>query len=230
MEDDIPPFSVLLPAYSGDDHAELNLALESCFKQSLVPDEVLVVEDGPLTDSIKATLDDWQDRHADTLNRHALPENTGLGNALREGVQACRHELIARSDADDVNVRGRFERQVTYLAEYPEVDVVGGYIAEFEDDPKAPVTVREVPTKHEAIQRKARFRSPMNHGTVLFRKEAVLDAGNYRAVTRMEDYDLWVRMFLAGARFANVPEILVKVRAGPEMAIRRGGLEYAHAE
>lgn len=230
MDDDIPPFSVLLPTYAGDDPAELNLAIKSCFDQTLVPDEVIVVEDGPLTDALGALLDEWQDRHPDDLRRHAIPENTGLGNALREGVQACDNDLIARADADDLNVPNRFERQLTYLRQRPDVDAVGGYIAEFVNDPDEPERIREVPTDHEAIRRKARFRSPMNHGTVLFRRKAVLSAGNYRPVIRMEDYDLWVRMLLDGATFSNLPEVLVKVRAGPGMAARRGGLEYARAE
>ncbi|WEL20552.1 glycosyltransferase [Halorhabdus sp. BNX81] len=230
MADDHPPFSVLLPTYAGDDAGELSVALESCFDQPLVPEEVLVVADGSLTDALESTLSTWQDRYPNVCRRYSLPENSGLGNALREGVKACRNDLIARADADDINVAGRFERQVTYLTEHPDIDIVGGYIAEFECDPDDPVTVREVPTDHDSIRRKARFRSPMNHGTVCFRRQAVLEAGNYRPVVRMEDYDLWVRMLLSGASFANLPAVLVKVRAGPAMAARRGGLEYARAE
>ncbi|GGN92166.1 glycosyltransferase [Haloarcula pellucida] len=223
-------FSVLLPTYAGDDAAELDTALASCFDQTRRPDELLVVEDGPLTDELDATLDEWERRYPDTLRRHALTENGGLGNALRVGVEAARHPWVARFDADDHNVRTRFETQCRYVADNPDVDVLGGYIAEFADDPENVVARREVPTTHADIERMARFRSPMNHGTVLMRRAAVLSAGNYRPVTRMEDYDLWIRMLCDGARFANVPEVLVNVRAGAELAGRRGGLEYARAE
>jgi len=110
------------------------------------------------------------------------------------------------------------------------VDVVGGYVAEFEDDAESPHAVREVPTDHDDIARRAKTRSPMNHVTTMFRRDAVLSAGNYRSTDPLEDYDLWVRILLDGATLANVPAVLVKVRAGPEMYRRRGGLRYACQE
>lgn len=224
------PFSVLLPTYGGDDPAHLETAIESCFRQTRQPDELLVVEDGPLTSALADVLEEWERRHPETVRRHAIPENRGLGNALRVGVQECANPLVARSDADDVNVETRFETQCQYMANHPDVDIVSGYIDEFADDPEDPVTRRTVPTTHEEIARMARFRSPMNHGTVMFRRRAILEAGNYRPVVRMEDYDLWVRLLCDGAQFANLPQTLVKVRAGEGLVDRRGGLEYARAE
>lgn len=224
------PFSVLLPTYAGDEPAYLDTAIASCFTQTRIPDELLVVEDGPLTDELSGTLTEWKKRYPERLRRLRIPENQGLGNALKAGVQECAYPLVARHDSDDINVETRFERQVTYFSEHPDVDIVGGYIGEFSKDPATVDTVREVPATHDGIEAMARFRSPMNHGTVMFRKDAVLAAGNYRAVTRIEDYDLWVRMLCSGATFANIPEILVKVRAGAGLAERRGGTEYARAE
>jgi hypothetical protein len=133
-------------------------------------------------------------------------------------------------DADDISVPSRFELQLEFFRENPSYDVVGGQLEEFRSDPDSPTARREVPTEHDEIVQRARYRSPMNHGTVMFRRGAVLRAGNYRAVDRMEDYDLWVRMFLAGTKFANLPEVLLKARAGEEIYGRRGGLEYAREE
>lgn len=224
------PFSVLLPTYQGAHPQHLDAAIESCFDQSRKPDELLIIEDGPLTLELEKVLDRWQSSCSEIIHRHTIPENRGLGNALRRGVQNCSNPLIARFDADDINLDTRFEKQCRYMQKNPDIDIVGGYIDEFIDDPQQPVTRRSVPVTHEEIKKMARFRSPMNHGTVMFRKQAILAAGNYRAVTRMEDYDLWVRLLCDGARFANIPETLVKVRAGDELAARRGGLEYARAE
>ncbi len=133
-------------------------------------------------------------------------------------------------DADDISVPSRFERQLGYLQENPSVDIIGGYLEEFQSSPDDPVARREVPTDHDAIVKRAKFRSPMNHGTVMFRREAVLRAGNYRATDPMEDYDLWVRMLLSGATFGNIPEILLKARAGEKLYERRGGWKYAKDE
>ncbi|WP_424002662.1 glycosyltransferase [Haloarcula salina] len=223
-------FSVLLSVYHGDDPAQLDAALASCFRQTREPDELLVVEDGPLTEALEAVLDRWATERPKQIRRHALPENRGLGEALRIGVRECRHQLIARFDADDVNVETRFEIQCDFMASHPEIDVLGGYIGEFTDDPETLNRRREVPTAHDAIRRRARFRNPINHVTVMFRREAVLSVGNYRPVMPLEDYDLWVRLLCDGATFRNLPEVLVKVRAGEEMIARRGGLAYARAD
>jgi glycosyltransferase involved in cell wall biosynthesis len=226
----LPSFSVLLPTYAGDQPEHLDTAIRSLAKQSLVPDEVLVVADGPLTRELESTLQTWKSEFPTSLVLLQLEENRGLGAALRAGVEACEHELVARMDADDFSVPDRFERQLSFLSEHPDVDVVGGYIGEFSDSIDDIETVRVVPESHETIQRTARFRSPMNHASVVFRRHAVLDVGNYKPVDRMEDYDLWVRMLLDGFTFANVPVTLLKVRAGKEMFQRRGGVEYAREE
>ncbi|NHN46217.1 glycosyltransferase [Halostella sp. JP-L12] len=223
-------FSVLLPTYMNDDAAELESALESILQQTNRPDEVLVIKDGPVPTSLEETIDTFERDFPSIIDSIQLPTNKGLGNALRVGVKEASHGIVARMDADDISVPTRFERQSEFLATHPEVDIVGGQIAEFDGDPENIVGRREVPTEHESIESMARFRSPMNHGTVMFRKSAVLSSGNYRPVDRMEDYDLWIRMLLGGAKFANLPEVLVKVRAGEYLYGRRGGLEYAREE
>ena len=204
------PFSVLLPTYAGDEPDGLRRALDSVFEQTVEPDEVLVVEDGPLTAELESVLDEAGVEHPDQLVRTSLSSNRGLGAALSHGVEACSHDLIARMDADDVAVPGRFERQLEYLAENPEVDVLGGYIGEFSEDPERIETVREVPTTPTEVRSSARFRCPLNHPTVMFRRSAVLDAGNYRPLRSMQDYDLWMRMIASGYTLANVSRVLVK--------------------
>ena len=222
--------SVLISTYRGDDPENLDAAIASVVNQTHEPDEVVLVEDGPLTNESTAIVRKWLDARPDIFERHALETNRGLGEALQFGVEQCSNDLVARMDADDLSVLTRLETQLAFLAENPEVDVVGGYVVEFEGDPESPHAVREVPTDHDNIARHARTRSPMNHVTTMFRREAVLSAGNYRPTDPLEDYDLWVRLLLDGATFANVPEVLVKVRAGPEMYRRRGGWRYARRE
>ena len=225
-----PEVSVLLPTYRGDTPAELARAIESLSEQTLPPEELFVLKDGALTDDLERVISEKGDDFPNSFQTHQIEENQGLGNALRVGVAACSHDLVARMDADDISVPSRFERQRGFLKENPEVDLVGGFIEEFDSDPDDPITRRKVPITHDEIERTALFRSPINHGTVLFDKAAVLNAGNYRAVDPMEDYDLWIRMLLDGATFANLPEVLVKVRAGTGMYERRGGWEYARGE
>ncbi|WP_066414390.1 glycosyltransferase [Halorubrum aethiopicum] len=223
-------FSVLIATYEGDDPDDLSRALQSVIDQTVRPDEIVVVADGPLTAELEAALDDFESAHPDLLTRTALSTNQGLGAALNHGVETCSHEWIARMDSDDIAVEDRFEQQFEYLDENPETDVLGGYIGEFSDDPDDIETVREVPTTPDRIRSMARFRCPLNHPTVMFRRSAVLEVGNYRPLRSMQDYDLWMRMLAKDYRLLNTPTILVKCDAGKELFARRGGLSYARIE
>lgn len=225
-----PAVSVLLPVYAGDDAPALDAALASMAEQTRPAEELLVVRDGPVPGPVERVLDRWRGAYPGRFRIVGTAENRGLGNALRVGVERCSHGLVARMDADDVSVADRLETQVAHLRTNPGVDVLGGYVGEFTDDPADIDAVRRVPRTHEEISRFARFRSPMNHATVVFRRDRVLAAGNYRRVDPLEDYDLWVRLLLDGATFANVPRVLVRAQAGPDLYERRGGLGYARAE
>ena len=222
--------SVLLPTYQGDDPDLLDKAIASIVEQTRPPDELVIVRDGQLTAELDAVLERWDQDNRVPLLQVALSRNVGLGGALREGMKHVSGEYVARMDADDVSVPDRFEKQTAYLREHPDVDLLGGYIAEFSGTPENVLAKRTVPTDHDEIARMARFRSPFNHATVVMHTDTVLSAGNYRAVDRMEDWDLWSRMFLDGATTANIPEVLLYVRAGEAMYGRRGGIEYTMAE
>lgn len=222
--------SVLLPVYEGDEADNLNTAIASLVNQTRLPDELIVVQDGPLTKDLDSVIDKWCGNGHVPITQVRLSENIGLGGALREGLKECSSEFVARMDADDISVSDRFERQTEFLNEHPEVDLLGGYIVEFDGDPENILARREVPTDNEDIIRMARFRSPFNHATMVMRTKTALSAGNYRTVDYMEDWDLWSRMFLKGATAANIPEVLLKVRAGTDMYRRRGGIGYTQAE
>lgn len=223
-------FSVVMPVYAGDDPEYVEKAVESLNKQTQPPDEVLIVVDGPIPEDLEQVLSKWLEGADLTVRSYRLKSNQGLGKALREGVVEATHDIIARMDADDVSVETRFEDQLSFLRLNPSVDVVGGQILEFDTELNEPIAERAVPSTHDEIVKEARFRSPMNHATVMFRREAVLDAGNYRPVDRMEDYDLWVRMIMNGSTFANLSKNLLYVRAGRDFFGRRGSIEYAREE
>jgi glycosyltransferase involved in cell wall biosynthesis len=228
--EELPNFSVVLSTYKRDTPSELAQAIESIAAQTIPPTELVIIKDGTLTGELESIIEEQKSEFPSSIQVHQIEENKGLGNALKVGVEKCSYKIIARMDADDISVPTRFEQQLRFMSNNPEVDIVGGYIQEFESDPENHIGKREVPTTHKEIEKMARFRSPMNHVTVMFKRQSVLEAGNYRSVSPFEDYDLWIRMLLDGAKFANIPETLVKVRAGEEMYERRGGLSYAKTE
>lgn len=220
--------SVLMPVYHRESPRFLRECLASLAAQTVTADEVVIVEDGPLGAELKEVI--RAARQALPIVSVPLPVHGGLGTALRAGMDACRGELVARMDADDLCTPERFARQLDFLERNPQVDVVGGAIAEFRSDPLAIESVRRLPASGRALLNFAKLRNPMNHMTVMFRRRAVLDAGSYKSCADFEDYHLWARMLRRGCRLHNLGDVLVHVRCGNGMQRRRGGWSYLTGE
>lgn len=219
------PFSVLMSIYKNEKPEYLRESLESILQNTVCPDEIVMVKDGPLTSELEAVLDEYQ-RKTGLFHFVIHSKNLGLGLALRDGLVECRNELVARMDTDDICCGERFEKQLSFLNDNPDIAVVGSYMDEFQQDVSHPYSVIILPTDDKAIRRFAKRRNPLKHPTVMFRKTAVIQSGNYRHFLWIEDYDLCIRMLLAGYKMANIPEILVYCRADVKLYRRRGGLKY----
>ena len=222
-------FSVLLSVYQKEQPIFLQQSLDSIFNQTLLPDEVVLVEDGPLTRELNQVIDKYVSAYS-ILKVVVLSVNQGLGKALNEGLKYCSFDLVARMDTDDVAKPERFEKQMAVFCARPEVDVVGAWIDEFEGDTGNVISVRRLPEKHESILAFAKKRNPLNHPVVMFRRNVVVAAGGYQHFPLFEDYYLWVRMLMNGARFYNITESLLYFRFSPDMFRRRGGWKYARDE
>lgn len=222
-------FSVLLPCYAGDQAEALAVSLRSVTSgQTLRPDEVVVVVDGPVTLGLDAVLADGAAASPVPVRVLRLPTNLGLGPALEAGLAACSHDLVARQDADDVSMPGRFAAQLPLIAAGH--DLVGSALTEFETDPSVRGQVRVPPLRPEAIIRDSRFAQPVFHPTVVYRRSVVAAVGGYEDLPGLEDYWLFARMIVAGARVANVAEPLVRYRVGAGSYSRRGGLRLLRSE
>lgn len=218
-------FSVLLSLYSKESPEFLRQSLDSVFNQTLPPDEVVLVEDGPLTDELYAVLVKYPQ-----LKIIKLEENGGLGKALNEGLKHCSFELVARMDTDDICFPDRFEKQIKFMEENPEYDLVSSWIAEFENDVNCIVSIRKVPETPGEIYEYCKKRCPVNHPAVVFRKSAVQKVGGYLTEYFPEDYFLWIRMLMNGAKFYNFQEPLLYFRKSSETIKKRGGWKYAIGE
>lgn len=220
-----PPFSVLMSVYQKDDVQFFKTALLSVIQQSAVPNEIVIVMDGPVSQGIEEIVENCRKEYTNIVVVR-LEKNSGLGIALQQGLLHCNNELVARMDSDDVARPLRFEIQLEYFLENPEIDICGGYISEFMTTPKESISERQVPLCDLEIKKFAKKRNPMNHMTVMFKKKAVLEAGNYQDWHYLEDYYLWLRMMLKQSAFGNVKEVLVDVRVNQDMYKRRGGYRY----
>lgn len=222
-------FSVLLSLYYKEDPVFLHQSLYSVFCQKLLPNEVVLVKDGPLTKELENVVNTFVQKYP-ILKVVSLPQNRGLGRALNEGLKHCSYDLVARMDTDDICKPDRFEKQVRFMEGHPEFDVVGAWIDEFQDDVSNIISTRKLPENHDAIFLFGKKRNPMNHPVVMFRKKAVEDAGGYQPFYLFEDYFLWIRMLLKGSKFYNIQESLLFFRFSPDMFKRRGGIKYACVE
>lgn len=219
-------FSVLIAVYDKEQPSYLRQSLDSIFNQELPPDEVVLVEDGPLNEELKAVIHEYGKK----LKIVKLKENKGLGLALRKGLDHCSYDIVARMDSDDIAKPKRFRKQMVWMVEHPETDVLGSWVEEFKDTPNNVVSIRKVPENSGELLRFSRKRNPMNHPSVMFRKQRVLNAGGYRDCPLFEDYDLWVRMLQNGAIFHNLQESLLWFRLSSQLYSRRGGRHYIRKE
>lgn len=219
-------FSVLMSLYIKEHPEYLRESLESVFSQSLPPDEVVLVEDGPISEQLQEVVEEFKSRFPQ-LKSVKLPQNRGLGKALNEGLSHCSNELVVRMDTDDVCFPERFNRQINFMKGNPDIDIASAWIEEFEGDIHNVKSTRKVPVTHEEIGRFMGLRNPLNHPAVIFRKSAVEKTGGYKHFPLFEDWYLWARMFVDGAKFANIPETLLHFRSSPDMFKRRGGWKYA---
>ncbi len=216
-------FSVLISLYKKENPEWLREALDSVFAQTVQPNEIVLVKDGSLTEDLEAVLSEYSTKHP-IFNFVINETNLGLGLALQKGVLACKNEIIARMDTDDIIPHDRFEKQFAKIQEG--YDVVSCWSRLFMNDNHEVIAVKKRPEHHEDIVKLAHRRSPVCHAAAFMRKSAVVSAGNYMHRQYYEDYNLWVRMIMNGARFYNVQEVLYDVRTTEEQLQRRGGFSY----
>lgn len=223
------PFSVLMSVYYKENPAFLDESLNSVFSQSLPPDDVVLVKDGPLTDGLEAVIEKYKTRYP-ALNVIPLTVNGGLGKALNEGLKHCKFDIVARMDSDDICKPDRFRKQIGFMRNHPEVDACSAWIDEFQINTDNIISTKKLPETSAEIYSYGKKRCPINHPVVVFRRGAVLNAGGYMHYPLFEDYYLWARMLVGGAKFHNLQESLLWFRTNPAMYKRRGGWKYAVTE
>lgn len=224
----MPLYSVCMSVYHKDNPDDVYTSINSMLHQTIKPDEIIVVIDGPIPKSLNLVLDGFKAKKS--IVTIQLEKNRGLGNALRIGVLATKNELVARMDSDDIALIDRCEKQLKCFEEDECLSVVGGSIVEFIGGSDNVVASRVCPLSDIDIKLFMTKRCGFNHMTVMFRKSEVLKAGNYQDWHYNEDYYLWLRMIQQNCTFRNLEDVLVKVRVGSDMYARRGGWRYFRSE
>ena len=222
-------FSVLISTYRNDNPVFLRTALQSLFDQTLLPNQIVLVVDGPILPELENVISDFKVLHPDILDIYPLEKNVGLGPALNYGLLKCRNELVARMDSDDISLKHRFQLQLEYLHQHPEIDVLGANVEEFSKTPGDLQRINKSPVGSE-LYKYSRWRNPINHPAVIFKKSAVITSNSYEDVPYFEDYYLWINLLAKGYKFHNLQDVLLLFRNDIDTIGRRQGFAYIKHE
>lgn len=216
-------------SFYGKDNPEfLDGAFESLYQQTYPASEIVLIQDGKITAQLEDTVLKWEQLLP--IKRIVNEKNLGLGQSLKIGLESCTNSIVARMDADDICHPHRFENQFKYLIANTDISVVGSWIAEFSIDQKTIDSYRKLPSEQKELFKYAKKRCPLNHPTVMYRKEDVLFVGGYDNFRFQQDYHLWGRLLNSGFKIANIPRVLLFMRADSDLFSRRGGIEYFQNE
>ena len=221
---------VLLPVYKKDSEQYLHKSVESILMQTYKNYVLLIGVDGPVDDNVKNYLAGLEQNPK--IKVIWFQENRGLACVLNDLIAHAKKEgceYYARMDADDISQKDRFQRQMIFLEEHPEVDVVGGAIEEIDGGGAPRGKHVEYPLTHGDCRRFFRYRDPLAHPAVMFRAryfEKVAD-GYRNEYRKNQDTMLWFDGFMNGCVFANLPETVLHFRVNDDFYNRRNGWKRA---
>jgi glycosyltransferase involved in cell wall biosynthesis len=215
--------SLLMSVYSKVSPDALKACLFSLADQTLLPEQFVIVKDGPLTTELDILIDQFTAKFSNLTLIVNIEINQGLINALNTGLHHCTQKWIVRMDSDDVAMPDRIERQINFLKNNTDVDVLGSAMLEFDSSPKNPQRRKPVKSSHENIVKQLPIRNPINHPSVCIRKSTLLDIGGYPSLYLLEDYFLWAKLIKANARFHNLEDALILYRFDDSTLQRRRG-------
>lgn len=185
------------------------------------PDEFLLYCDGPINHDVRLLILDFSKVYNEIVFVYENIENKGRAYSRQFLIEKAKGKYILLMDADDVSMPNRLKIQYSYAIANPELDLIGGYILEF--SPAFGERLRKVPLLNSEIRKAIKYSQPLNHVTLFAKKNFLLDVGGYVDAGNCEDFFLISRSVVKGAKIANLPEVLVKVRVDDDFVKRRRG-------
>lgn len=211
--------SLLISIYRKNTSEELNRCFDSIKNQAHIPDEIILVIDGPVEESVFFDINKWC--VVLPIRFFMLDENMGLAYALNYGLKLCIHDWVFRMDIDDVCAKDRFLNQINIINSNTDIDILGGNILCFESF-LVLFSGRTVPRTSNQIKRFMKFRNPVNHPSVFFNRRRILDIGGYPNARLGQDYLLWINARINGLKIENTKDVLVYMQVDLNSYSRRG--------
>lgn len=219
--------AVIMSVYKSDNPEYLVSALDSIINQTIECD-FLIYQDGPIPNSLSTILSQYKNEHKNiVLIKNEV--NQGLAVALNTLIDyAVEHnyEFIARMDSDDISYSNRLEKQVNYLKQHPDIDVLGTACKEF--GASFAKEKKILPQNHSDILNYSITRCPFIHPSVMFSIDIFKKGYRYPTNTILtEDMAFWFELLKSGAIFENLSEILIEYRISTDTIRRRKGIKKA---
>lgn len=220
-------YSILMSVYHKEKPEWLITSIDSMLKQTVKADQFVIVKDGELTEGLDRVIESYNNQYPELFTIIRIPNNVGLGPALKIGLKYCKNELVARMDSDDYSCPKRCEKQLQVFENHPEYDAVGCFEAEFENNIDNIISIHKVPEESHEIYNFMKRRCALLHPTVMYKKSAIIKCGGYKDVRLYEDYDLFMRLVIEEeAKCYNIQENLYYIRINNDFFKRRGGISY----
>lgn len=214
--------SVLMSLYKKEKPDYFTRALQSVWDDQIrKPDEIILVEDGPVGEELEQIVEASKDKLGPVLIIVKLEKNQGLAIALNEGIKHCTGDYIARMDTDDISLPDRFHVQEVFMNDHPEIVLLGGGMVEF-NDIEGELNPRMMPATTKDVKESICKSAPFCHPSVIFRKTLFEKGMLYNPkCRRAQDWDLWFRIIAAGYEVANLQKVIIKFRKDPFLYEKR---------
>lgn len=203
---------MLMSLYHKEKPGFLRESLDSIFQNSVQPDQVVLVLDGPVGDELMEVVNEYKDRYP-AMDVYPQEVNRGLSTALNIGLEKCKNDIVFRMDTDDVCYPNRFERILEEYEKNPELELVGSATTQIDENGVKEDYIYDHPRTQEDIYRLV-WTCPFAHPTVSFRKNAIQRVGSYNPNSgpRQDDYELWFRCVAGGLKCLNIGDPLLYYR------------------
>jgi len=204
--------TVGVPFFAGSVLEQFQAAVNSILTQTLRPDEVHLIQDGPIPEDLHKLVNSYVEKFP-YVKHLIIEKNAGLAYAINYSLLNTMSTYYARMDSDDIAHPQRLEKQVAYLDAHQDIDILGTWALEFEKDPFTEQGfIRQLPTEQTGIEAMFHYRNPFVHPAVVFRRSVFAKIGLYNIKFLDEDLELWSRAFQKKVKTANLPEALLYYR------------------
>lgn len=195
--------SVIMPVYNCQDY--ISSAIESILNQTYKDFELIIVNDGSVDNTFRIVCS-YKDPRIVVIDRKV---NKGLVYSLNEGLKKSKGDFIARMDADDIATNDRFELQVDFLTNHPDIGICGGFCQTFGLSNN--IILHGI--SFDEVKENMRFYCDIAHPTVMMRR-SLIDKDDFynQDFLYAEDYELWCRLLRRNVKIANIPKILLYYR------------------